>query len=202
MPPPVSAAMQAEWCGARNGRRSGQRALGDQPATEWTIEVSSSSAGRQRRQDAGQARGQHRLARAGRADEQQVVAAGRGDLQRPLGVLLALDVAQVGQRGSPSRTVGLGPRQHLGAAEVVDQRDQRARREDRHVPPAQAASGPQASGQIRPVPGAGGDGGGQRARHRRDAAVQRQLAQHRPALQRVGGITPMAAMIASAIGRS
>lgn len=40
----------------------------------------------ERRQNAGQAAGQHALAGAGRADEQQVVAAGGGDLQRPLGL--------------------------------------------------------------------------------------------------------------------
>ena len=38
------------------------------------------------RQDAGQSAGQHALAGAGRADEQQVVTAGGGDLQRPLGL--------------------------------------------------------------------------------------------------------------------
>ena len=35
----------------------------------------------ERRQDAGQARGQHRLAGAGRADHQQIVPAGGGDLR-------------------------------------------------------------------------------------------------------------------------
>lgn len=38
----------------------------------------------ERRQNAGQTAGQHALAGAGGADEQQVVAAGCGDLQRPL----------------------------------------------------------------------------------------------------------------------
>jgi hypothetical protein len=38
------------------------------------------------RQNAGQSAGQHALAGAGRADEQQVVAASGGDLQRPLGL--------------------------------------------------------------------------------------------------------------------
>ncbi len=95
-PPPVRAAMLAEWCGARNGRARVSAPLAIRPAMECTIEVSSSSAARQRRQHARQALGQHRLARARRADVQQVVAAGGGDLQRPLGVLLALDVAQVG----------------------------------------------------------------------------------------------------------
>ena len=50
---------------------------------------------RQRRQDGRQPLGEHRLARAGRADHQDVVAAGRGDLERALGVLLAVDLGEV-----------------------------------------------------------------------------------------------------------
>lgn len=46
-------------------------------------------------QDAGQAAGQHALAGAGRADEQQVVAAGGSDLQRPFGLGLADHVLQI-----------------------------------------------------------------------------------------------------------
>ena len=49
------------------------------------------------RQNGGQALGQHGLTGAGRADEQQVMAARRGDLQRPLDVFLAHDVPQVGK---------------------------------------------------------------------------------------------------------
>jgi len=47
------------------------------------------------RQDAGQSAGEHGLAGAGRADEQQAVAAGRGDFERAFGVLLAAHFAQV-----------------------------------------------------------------------------------------------------------
>src|SRR6202000_2893916 len=97
-PPPVRAAMEAEWCGLRKGRARVRAPRAISPATEWTMEVSSSSAGDSGGQRAGQALGEHRLARAWRADEQQVVAAGGGDLQRPLGAFLALDVAQVGAR--------------------------------------------------------------------------------------------------------
>ena len=50
-------------------------------------------------QDAGQARGQQRLAGAGRPDHQQVVPAGRGNLQRPPGAGLAADVLHVGHVG-------------------------------------------------------------------------------------------------------
>ena len=63
----------------------------------------------QRRQQAGQALRQHRLARARRPDHQEVVAAGGGDLQRPLGALLALHVLQVGHGArsvSPASATG------------------------------------------------------------------------------------------------
>ena len=50
---------------------------------------------RERRQDCRHARRQHRLARARRAHHQHVVPARRGDFQRALGVLLALDVGEV-----------------------------------------------------------------------------------------------------------
>ena len=59
--------------------------------------------GRERRQDRGQARREHRLAGAGRADHQQIVPARRRDLERALGALLALDVVQVERRVRRSR---------------------------------------------------------------------------------------------------
>ena len=49
----------------------------------------------QGRQDRRQALGQHRLARPGRAAHQEVMASGRGNFERALGALLALDVAQI-----------------------------------------------------------------------------------------------------------
>ncbi len=50
----------------------------------------------ERRQDAGQALGEHRFAGAGRADHQQVVAAGRRHFERSLGGLLAFYVFEIG----------------------------------------------------------------------------------------------------------
>ena len=47
------------------------------------------------RKDRGHAAGEHRLPAAGRTQHDDVVAAGRGDGQRPLGELLAADVAEV-----------------------------------------------------------------------------------------------------------
>ena len=51
--------------------------------------------GRQVGQDRRHPLGQHRLARAGRAEHQDVVSAGGGDGQRPLGHLLAADVGEI-----------------------------------------------------------------------------------------------------------
>ena len=83
----------------------------------------------QRRQQAGQARGQHALARAGRPDHQQVMAPGGGDFQRPLGAFLALHVAQVQAFGAVLRRAGAGRGQHLGALEMIHQGDQGGRRQ-------------------------------------------------------------------------
>ena len=47
----------------------------------------------QRREDARQARCQQRFAGAGRSAHQQIVPTGRGDLERALGDLLALDLS-------------------------------------------------------------------------------------------------------------
>jgi hypothetical protein len=45
MPPPVSAAMLAEWCGLRNGRCAVSAPPSISPATEAIIETSSNSGG-------------------------------------------------------------------------------------------------------------------------------------------------------------
>ena len=56
------------------------------------------------REQAGEAPGQHGLAGAGRAGEEQVVGPGGGDLQGPAGLVLAADVGEVRDRGD--RRVG------------------------------------------------------------------------------------------------
>jgi hypothetical protein len=48
-----------------------------------------------RRQNRGQPLGEHRLARAGRPDHQDVVTAGCRDLERALGLLLSFDLAEI-----------------------------------------------------------------------------------------------------------
>ena len=66
------------------------------PATEW-IRVTSSDAGSS---SGGRSPGSRRasivLPGARRAAEQEVVAAGRGDLERAAGPLLAVDVGEIG----------------------------------------------------------------------------------------------------------
>ncbi len=61
-----------------------------------------------RRQQSGQALRQHRLAGAGRADQQQAVPSGRGDLQCTLRAGLSFHVAQVGRNGRGALRQPLG----------------------------------------------------------------------------------------------
>jgi hypothetical protein len=68
----------------------------------------------ERWKQAGEAPGQHRLAGARRAGEEQVVGAGGGDLQRPAGLVLASDVGEVLDRrrrgfGRRPGTAQIGP---------------------------------------------------------------------------------------------
>jgi hypothetical protein len=69
-----------------------QRALGDLAGDRGDHRNFEQLLRRERRQDRGQPRGQHRFARTGRADHQKIVAACRGDLERALRALLALNV--------------------------------------------------------------------------------------------------------------
>ena len=71
-----------------------------------------------RRQQAGKAHGEHRLAGAGRADHEQAVAAGRGDFQRALDLGLPLHVRQVGVVGCRRRGLFGVCREGLLAVEV------------------------------------------------------------------------------------
>src|SRR6266852_1503563 len=63
-------------------------------------------------------------------DIKQVVAARRGDFERPLGALLALDVLQIEPGGARRRQLRLGRRQELGPLEMVDDREEARRRDD------------------------------------------------------------------------
>ncbi len=122
--------------------RAAERARADQPAT-WQFPRDARHhrdlerlGRRQIGQDAGQAGGEQRFARARRPDHQQVVAAGRRDLERALGDLLPLDLPEIGAGARADRP---GPR---AAAEVAcclsdgrSARADRAPRSPRRAPP-------------------------------------------------------------------
>ncbi len=160
----------------------GQRALGDLARNGGDHRDFEQLAGRERRQDRGQPRGEHRLAGAGRADHQQIVPAGRRDLQGALGALLALDVAQVERRALDLADLRARPHQHLRALEVVGELDQRARRDDLHLGARPGGLRPAPIGADQPFAARiGADRGRQHARHGRDRAIEAKLAQHREA---------------------
>ena len=76
------------------------------------------------RQQSWQALRQHGFARAGRADHQKIVPAGRCDLERSLGGFLTLYVFQIRHGAHVARYARDRRRQHLRAFHVIDQRDQ------------------------------------------------------------------------------
>ena len=142
---------------------------------------------RQRRQDGGQPRCQHRLAGARRADHQQVVSAGGGDLQHALSAFLALDVPEVGQRHGVGLHVGLGAGERLQAGEMVDEREQMGCGQHGHVlvrPGRLRAAGGGADQAF--AHGVGADGGGESARHAANRGIERQLPDRRIAFDGVG----------------
>ena len=101
------AATEAVWCGARNGgTRTSPAPGGSTPLTEWMRVTSSDASSGEERQDPRQPAREHRLARAGRPGEQQVVAARRGDLEGPARPLLAAHVGEVGHVRERLEVVG------------------------------------------------------------------------------------------------
>ena len=180
----VAAADQARpveivWCGARNGRRPAIAASTGRPQALATRAASIASAGVERRQDRGQAPRRHRLAGARRPGDQQAVAAGGGDLERPAQAGLAAQVGEVGQRlATVSRRVqaaaaGAGSRSPPSSPSCSrrSSRDHAPGSDQRGLGPARRRD------DDRPRPGAGG-GLGHRHRpgDRSQRAVERQLA--------------------------
>src|ERR1700724_1318535 len=64
---------------------------------------------------------------------EEMMPAGRGDLERAFGAFLALDVAEIKQIGLGFMHLRLWPRQYLRAPEMVGDLDQRIRRHDLDV---------------------------------------------------------------------
>src|SRR4051812_19187987 len=104
----------------------------------------------ERRQDARQSRRQHRFPGTGWADQQQVVAGGGGDLQRPLGGLLTLDVAQVEAGGTRRRSLGSGGGNNCEPLKWLTIASSEGAAMT-STSPAQAASPPQSAGQMMPL---------------------------------------------------
>jgi len=130
------------------------------------------------RQHAGEARGEHGFAAAGRADQQQVVVAGCRNFQRAPGQRLTAHVGEVVAAGKGRRAFG-GMRQRQGAdaAEVRAGFQQRAR--DPHFDAINQRRFDGAGWrQDQAAPGcACGQGGGHCAIHGTDLAGQGQFAQ-------------------------
>ena len=142
----------------------------------------------QRRQDARQAPGRHGLATARRAEQQRVVAPGRGDLQRPLQPVLAAQVGEVPVSRYGGRCVRRGvaasspcsrPCLRARLAERLDRFGERIDAHDR--PPAQRLRLRQVAARhheafdaaLQPAADRG-----QHAVHGADVAAQGQLAEH------------------------
>ena len=139
-PPPTSATALALWCGARTGRWPKRRASRPCDDTLSSAALDKRLGRRHRRQQAGEAVGEHRLAGARRPDQQQAVRAGRGHLQRAARAGLALDVGQVGQRRRRGGRLARRPGQLARAGGVavagqegLDDVAQRARGADVHA---------------------------------------------------------------------
>ena len=144
---------------------------------------------RHRREDGGEPPGQHGLPGTGRPDHQQVVPAGGGNLQCPLGRSLAADVSQVGVSGRRGTRVQVG----ADGAELAGPAD-----EGTHLRERRGAAGLNAldHGGLGGVggrqhhaaaarrPGAQGDG--QRAAHRPEIALETQLADDEIAVEPPG----------------
>src|SRR6185437_12735983 len=139
----------------------------------------------QRREDRGQALGEHRLAGTWRADHEDVVPARRCDLERALGNVLSAYVAKVGevierpfkegarfyaQRLGFDRAVRCGVEQFADFEQTTDRIDAHA------VDDGGLACVGRGDDEVADASVFGGDGDGQHALHGADAAVQAKLA--------------------------
>jgi hypothetical protein len=119
---------------------------------------------------------------------QQMMPAGRRDLERALCTFLALDVAQVERIGFLLMHPRLRPRQHLRAFEMVGDLDQRMRRHDLDVRarPGRFRAASRRADQAF-LARIGPDRRREHARHGRDRTVQPEFAEHGEAAQSIGG---------------
>ena len=97
-------------------------------------------------QEAGQPSGEHRLAGAGRSDHEQVMAAGRGDLETGAGLVLTDDVRQVERHADGCRPAAARPRPR------ATQESGRPRRTPRPPRPGTGLPRPARPGRAAPRP--------------------------------------------------
>ena len=189
--------------------RDEPRARRSRPATEWIAVTSSASSNVSGGRIPARRLRHHRLAGARRADQQHVVAAGRGNFERAARERLAADVGEVavGRRGldgvAPAGLRPATPGAHAGRSARDTASDQRARPEN---------SQPFDHGRLAAVgvgssrPDTAGGAPPPRSAARRAPAGCRRRATARPAAarrrRRAASMTPAAASTPSAIGRS
>ena len=142
--------------------------------------------GRQGRQDSRQAGREQGFPRSRRPVHQQIVPAGCGNFQRPLGGFLPLHVLEVrpifGFRGS----TGFRRRQDRLTLEMIEQRQQVTRRQHFHIPGPCRFRTLQGRADQAEIPSRGMKRRQQHARGGGESPVQRQLANHDIACQRLG----------------
>jgi len=114
------------------------------------------------------------------------VATGGGDLERALGALLAFDVLEVDERTRRFADLRLRAGEHLGAADMIGELDQRTGGDDLHLRARPGGLGAAGGGTDETLAARiGADRGRQHPRDRGDRAVEAELAQHREACERV-----------------
>ncbi len=151
------------------------------PHTEWMRVTSSAASSPSSGSRLGKTAGEHRLARAGRAREKQVVTAGRGDLERAPGAFLAADIREIGNAGEHLEVV-LGRRRLRRLVLAAEIRDRLAemphsdRLDARERDLRRRLAGTDETRQPGPPGTLGRD---QRAGHGPQAAVETELAERR-----------------------
>ena len=181
---PTSAAADAEWCGAWKGARVSKRSAGREEAGDGVH-------GRhlqrvlldERRKDRGQPLREEGLAGSGRTLEQQVVCPGGSDLEGVPTLVLAGDVAELGQA---RRLAVAGVRHPLGPVELAAERpdDLAQMGHGEHLDPRDQGGLPRVGGRDHDslaASGAGRKDSWQHAANRADAAIEPELAQAAPA---------------------
>ncbi len=131
----------------------------------------------ERGEDTGQTRGEHRLSGAGRADHEDVVPPGGSDLQRALGLFLALHLGEILGRDGVGCKSWLRRREDRAAGEVIDEGEEGFRCDhlDSADPGGLRTAG---RGADQSAVGLGcGESSGQRADDRDQRTVERELPQ-------------------------